>query len=245
MRHTKIFVLFFFSVCLARVDSRAGVIAFSSDFETGTPAQVGGTGVLTGTQGYGALGFGNTFLRTQAGNGVANGISVTLTNLPSHSSVDIDFLLAVIDSWDGVGNPTHGPDGLTVAIDGVPIFAEVFENSFSGVQTYTPPIGVELARHADLGFTPVGSFFRDSAYDMGLDTTFDNIAHTASTLTISWYRHSGRQINGSSSVPVDESWAIDNVSVRLNAMNSVPEPSTLMIACCCGILGLGCRRRRC
>ncbi|MEL6104465.1 MAG: PEP-CTERM sorting domain-containing protein [Planctomycetota bacterium] len=221
--------LFAFAVEAAFTGVCRGGVVFQSDFESGIPTNMSGTGVLTGTQGYSAFGFGNTFLRTEAGNGIGNGIELTLDNLPSHTSVSIDFLLAVIDSWDGVGNTVHGPDGLSVAVDGVIVFSEVFENSNSGVQTYVSPPGVTLARRESLGFAPTGIFFADSAYDMSLDATFSDIAHTSSSLTINWFRHSGLQINGSSSVPVDESWAIDNLSVTLGGVAAVPEPTSALL----------------
>lgn len=206
--------------------SRSDVIVLNTDFESGIPSGISGTGVLTPTEGYSAYGFGNTFLRTEAGNGVGNGIHFSLNNLPVHTSVSVDFLLAIIDSWDGIGNSTHGPDGLSVAIDGNVIFAEVFENSNSGSQSYAPLPGVTLARRESLGFAPTGQYFADSAYDMSLEQSFQSIPHTSDSLVIDFYRHSGSQINGSSSVPVDESWAIDNLRVTLGG-TAVPEPSAI------------------
>ncbi|MEZ6138814.1 MAG: hypothetical protein R3C53_28340 [Pirellulaceae bacterium] len=225
--------------CLSR-NAKAGII-FESDFESGLGTQFTGQGFIDGTQGYSAYGFGNNFLRNNSGNGTGNGISLTLSNLPTHDSVSVDFLLAVIDSWDGVGNQVHGPDGWSVAIDGTTIFSYVFENSNSGNQTYVPPAGVTLARRTDLGFAGPGGFFRDSAYDMSLDTSFENIAHTSSTLTVTWFRHSGLQIN--SSTFVDESWAIDNLRVSLGGVAAVPEPSSLLTVAGLFLLGLRGRQR--
>lgn len=219
----------------------ADAIILSTDFESGLGTGFSGSGVLTGTQGYSAHGFGSQFLRTQAGNGASNGISVSLTDLPAHSSVSFDFLLAVIDSWDGVGS-SHGPDGLSVEVDGTIVFSEIFENSGSGSQTYIPAVGATLARRASLGFAPTGSFFADSAYDMSLDATFQDIPHVSDSLTIQWYRHSGSQINGSSSVPVDESWAIDNLSITLNG-TAVPEPASYILVFLSSLHLLASRRR--
>lgn len=248
MRAPSVSTLLIFIACVNAsgfFERCEGGVVFHTDFESGTPVGITGTGVLTGTQGYSAFGFGNTFLRTEAGNGIGNGIELTFNNLPTHSSVSIDFLLAVIDSWDGVGNAVHGPDGLSVAVDGVVVFSEVFENSNSGVQTYAPPPGVTLARRESLGFAPTGVFFADSAYDMSLDSTFDSIAHTSSSLTINWFRHSGLQINGSSSVPVDESWAIDDLTVTLGGtVAAVPEPTSAILLLPTLACAMGRRRRR-
>ena len=236
-------------IVLTNAMSAQAAIVFTTDFESGIPTEFSGPGFLDGVQGYAGLGtganvFGGVFLRNIAGNGVSNGATLTLSGLPAHTSVDIAFLLAVIDSWDGTGNPTHGPDGLTVSVDGSTVFSEIFENSFSGVQSYVPPAGVELARHAELGFRPTGAYFYESAYDMGLDPTFSNIAHTSNTLTISWFRSSGLQINSPSFV--DESWALENVSVALNgtAASHTPEPSTAAIWSILGLVGAGVQRRR-
>lgn len=241
----KLGLLLFFCVtngCLGTAVCVADLVLFDSNFESGLPSPVSGTGVLTGTQGYSVHGFGNTFLRTEEGNGIGNGIQVSFTDLPVHTSISIDFFLAVIDSWDGVGNLAHGPDGLSVAVDGAVIFEEVFENSNSGTQTYVPPPGVELARRESLGFAPTGTFFADSAYDMSLDPAFQNIAHTSDTLTVSWFRHSGVEINGSGSVPIDESWAIDNLTISLNA-TAVPEPSSMVLLSTTAVVSLWRRRR--
>ena len=227
--------------------SCADIVTFSTDFNSGLPSQVSGIGTLTGVQGYDGLGepgnqFSGDFFRNEAGNGIINGVELTLTDLPSHTSVSVDFLLAIIDSWDGVGDNTNGPDGFAVAVDGNVIFSEVFENSYSGTQTYMPPPGVELARHEDLGFRPPASFFWDSAYDMGQDPTFNNIAHTSSTLTVNWFRNGGNVINSPSFV--DESWAIDNLSVTLHGTAAVPEPASLAFLGVTGLCLFSRRRRR-
>ena len=228
----------------------AEVIVFNTDFESGIPSGKSGTGSLAGVQGYSGLGLGadvfaGNFLRTEAGNGVANGITLSLSGLPTHSSIDIDFLLAVIDSWDGVGDRHHGPDGFAVSVDGMTIFSTVFQNSGSGTQTYVPPAGVQLARHANLGFAVPGpsNFFRDSAYNMGLDPTFSSIAHTSSSLTVSWFRNSGLQIN--SPTFVDESYAIDNLRISLNGTSAaVPEPSSVASLTLLAVLAFAFRKRR-
>ena len=170
------------------------VIVFDEDFESGTaPAEISGVGSIQGTQGYGPLGSGTWFLRTSTLDDPTE-IVLSLTGLPPHVSVDVSFLLAAIDSWDGEGVIDPGvPDFFTVSVDGAIIFEESLENSEGGFwpggtppfQSYDPPPGVELARRLDLGFTG-GVYSLDSAYDMGLDPVLDGIPHTADTLTIVW-----------------------------------------------------------
>jgi hypothetical protein len=133
-----------------------------------------------------------------------------LTGLPPHNSIDINFLLAIIDSWDGT-EPGEGPgacidchpDFFTVTVDGNPIFFEAF--GFNG-PIFNPPPGVLLDGGFQLGFNPDDDF----AFDMGLNPAFHNIPHSAKSLTIEWVA-SGDGWQGGN----DESWAIDNVEVVL------------------------------
>ena len=143
---------------------------------------------------------------------------LTLTGLPAHTSVDVNFLLAIIDSWDGTGPNTFQPDYFNVAVDGVSVFSETFTNVGGSSQSYQPTAaGVRLTTgvfdHGFSLFPNVG----DSAYNMGLEPRLHNIAHTASTLTIEWFA-SGAGWEGGT----NESWAIDNVQVVLNGVTPAP-----------------------
>ena len=180
------------------------------DFEAELPSFIEvSTCALTPSQGFEPLGpegnrFGPTFIRCQTGQAVA----VTLTDLPPHTAVSIDFLFAAIDSLDGEGTFPSG-DFFRIDVDSVPIFREAFSNALeSQIQTYVPPVPeIVLARRVELGFNS-GGFFTDSAYDMSLDPVFDRIPHTASTLTIAFLLEG----EGVQSID-DESWAIDNLRV--------------------------------
>lgn len=215
---------------------------FSTDFESALSASINpGTATLTGVQGFVGLGpignqFGGSFLRSPTGNVV----SLSLTGLPTHNALSIGFLFAAIDSLDGTGTFPSG-DFFRIDIDGVTRFRESFANATdSQIQSYVAPAGGELARKQDLGFSGPGGFYRDSAYDFNVDGRFQNFAHTASAVTIS-FSIEGAGIQDLS----DESWAVDNLVVTaFSTTPPVPEPSTyaLMLA------GLGAvawvRRRR-
>ncbi|MDP1918291.1 MAG: hypothetical protein Q8L14_18745 [Myxococcales bacterium] len=179
------------------------------DFEMTFPPDFdAGSAVLTPSQGYAPLGppgntFGPTFLRAPTG----NIITLTVSNLPPHTSLSVDFLFAAIDSLDGTGSFPAG-DFFRVDVDGVTIFRESFANATpSQVQSYVAPVpAIVLARRVDLGFAGPGGFYTDSAYDMSLEPRFDDLPHTAPTATLT-FQLEGAGVQALS----DESWAIDNV----------------------------------
>jgi len=232
------------SACIGISIAAHAQTVYSNNFDTViSPQIVAGTAALTGVQGFAGLGpvgntFGGQFLRSETG----NVITLSLAALPAHTSLDVDFLFAAIDSLDGTGTFPSG-DFFRVTLDGTTIFRESFANATAGqIQSYVPPPGVELARRVDLGFVGPGSFYTDSAYYLGADPVFQNIAHTASTATITF------QIEGGGIQSLDdESWAMDNLQVRVGGAVAVPEAgaATLFV---CGLAGLAggiaARRKR-
>jgi len=99
-------------------NSYAGVgstTVFSTDFESGLPVEFLNAGAVESTQGYSGLGFGDNFLRNTTVPPLTS--TLVIQNLPCHTSVDINFLAAIIDSWDGFGG-SPGPDQFNVIVDG-------------------------------------------------------------------------------------------------------------------------------
>lgn len=202
------------------------VQVYSNDFDgglivaPGVTATLGGISSLESVQGYDGYGFGGDFLRNDTGGYDDGGMgtpgsptTLTLVGLPPHTSIDINFLLAIIDSWDG-SEPGEGegactdchPDILTVTVDGNTIFSEAF--GYNG-PVFEPPPGVLLEESASLGFNPD---FDDAAYDMDLYPAFNEIPHSASTLTVEWFAEGDGWQGGD-----DESWAIDNLEIIIDA----------------------------
>ena len=173
-------------LALFSVGAHAQLTVFSTDFEGPLPSQVApGSALLTGVQGYAGLGpagapFAGSFLRSAT----ANTVTLSLTGLPVHSSLNLGFLFAAIDSLDGTGTFPSG-DFFKVTLDGNQIFRESFANALpSQIQSYVPPSGVQLARRVDLGFGGPGGNHTDSAYDLAADPVFSNIPHSGPSATL-------------------------------------------------------------
>ena len=215
------------NVVHAQTNVSNSVQVYFNDFDgdpvvaSGVTATLGGITNTESVQGYDGYGFGGDFLRNDTGGYDDGGIgtpgsptTLTLTGLPPHTSIDINFLLAIIDSWDG-SEPGEGPDActdchpdiLTVIVDNTPIFSEAF--GYNG-PVFEPPPDVLLEEGEQLGFN-YDPYFYDAAYDMGLNPAFDGIPHSASTLTIEWFANGGGWQGG-----LDESWAIDNLEIIID-----------------------------
>lgn len=217
----KHFVLMLSLLILISIPFSGSASAYQFDFESGVPSVFSG-GSGASASGYSGYGFGGSFYRS------SNSLSLTLTGLTAHDSIDLDFFLAVIDSWDG-SNTSVAPDYFNVSIDGNIIFHETFDNFSSSDQSYTAPAGGLLVRDTNLYGA---SGWPDSAYNMGIDSVFNNISHTSSSLTIAWYADGHGWQGGS-----DEYFAIDNIDVTLNKTSPTPEPATMLLLGS-GILGL-------
>ena len=136
---------------------------------------------------------------------------LTLTGLPPHDRLSLGFLLAVIDSWDGV-------ELLEVTVDGALLFSNSFQLATGDSSSYTPPPGGLLSSGTDLGFSAGGYYDHDRAYDMALEPAFIDIPHTTATVTIVWRLLATP--GGGANVwqgGTDESWAIDNITVDVGS----------------------------
>jgi hypothetical protein len=237
----------------------APTLVYSNDF-TSTPTTA--SGVNAAITGSGAVNQANLTTTPQIANYLRNRATndtmlFTFTNLGAHTSIDIDFTLLFIDSWDGVADAA-APDYLDVTIDG----KVVATYSVNNVNNNYASIGGGT-QTVFSNFT--GSSKDDRAVDFSSDALY-TFAHSASTLTLG-FRGYGAGYGGGS----DESYGVDNLVVRMdnvptstggtgntggsgntggtggtdNGVGAVPEPATwMMMLTGFGLIGAACRRRR-
>ena len=205
---------------------------YSNDFDN--PAVVlGGVGAtLTGgvdvptINAYNAI-YGNIRRNETVNPSVAT--ELTLSNLPAHASVDIDFLLAFLDSWDSYdGCCGVAPDNYEFYVDGNLIATYTYNNALGTVKDIDA--GTLLAEYTQFDNN---GFYNDTVVDMSGDPGL-TIPHSASTLTIEWLGAGpGWQGGG------DEAIGLDNVRITLDG---VPEPTTWGLAIVATLGGLARRR---
>lgn len=221
------------------------ITAYSSGFDAAATVAPGVTASLTGglvqsVQGLVGLGnggnvFGGNFLSSfDPAFGPTSSATLILSNLPSHSSINITGLLAAMDTWDSdAGAVCCSPDYFQILVDGVLVFQDTYNNiqgSNNNINLLTD-IG---AGYQERGFNTFDAF-SDQAFD--LENELANILHSSSTLTISFVGTGGGWEFGD-----NESWGVDNLLVGLNSASGVPEPVTFSMLGA-GLLGIGLLRR--
>ena len=216
---TKFIFLVIASAILIIINSAQATLVYSNDFENDAGS------VWSSSR----IGYDNDtshFL----GNFGNDRVTLSLSGLPVHDTITVNFDLILWDSWDGE-NTTWGKDYQGLEADNTQVYEYTFSN-FSQTNQTNPDLSRQL-----YGYFGGNQRWQDSLYENYNDGfTFD---HTASSLTLSFY---GRHLQSLG----DESWAIDNV--RVYADNSgpapVPEPATMLLFGT-GLAGLvGGRMRR-
>ncbi|WP_430422334.1 PEPxxWA-CTERM sorting domain-containing protein [Phenylobacterium sp.] len=202
----------------------ATAVVYQNDFNT---SSMGSGVVATITGPSGAFDVGGADYGGLTGRFLQNGSTdltiFTLSNLPAHTSLDVDFTLVFLDSWDSIDGGL-APDYLEIYLDGA-LFAKLTANNASGsTNDFAGGAQTHLSNF-------IYSGWNDRVVDMsgvgGL-----SFAHTASTFTLG-FRAGGAGWQGGA----DESWGVDNLKVTatLPMAGGVPEPSTWALL----ILGFG------
>lgn len=200
---------------------------YFNDFST---TGLDGLGGIESVQGYeGVNGISGSFFRNDALSGAS---TLMLSGLGNHDFLEIEFALALIDSWDGglplicCGDAVIGPDFFNLSVDG----SEVFETSnFDGLSS-----DAMNEQGGTFGFNPQ---FDDSAYTVSI-----SVPHSAGTASLSFFAD-GAGYQGSD----DESWAIDNLRISARGGTGpevVPLPATLpLMLGALALIGLRARRK--
>lgn len=206
------------AIVLASSPLASGAVVFSTDFESGSPAEISGAGEVTGTQGFSDFGFGNNYFRNSS---ASQPTLLTLGGLGAHSHVSLSFSLAILDSWDGFGG-LYGEDFLGIEIDGVPVFSESFDMGGGTASNTLTPLNSP-------GHYAVSPNWGDNGYVL----TFV-VPHTSSNLTVSWQAYGPVWQGGD-----DESFAIDNIRVETRGQtNGVPDGGSAVLMLGLSLLGL-------
>ena len=213
--------MFLASLLAAGHANADSVIAYSTDFDGTT---VVGAGIVTvgfvgalvqSVQGYagvnngGGSSFGGNFLSSY---NTSNDVStLTLSELPDHTSLDIDGLIAAMDSWDSDDGSCCTPDYLVIRVDGVTVFQDTYNTALGTHNNLTGLVDIGGGK-VSRGF--LGSW-ADQAFDLG--ATLHAIAHVSDTVVI--------QISGEGAGwQTDEDWGLENLSVTLNGVTPIPLP---------------------
>lgn len=197
---------------------------FHTDFESGIPPEFTAPGAhLDAVQGWAGLGEGSnrfegSFLRYDAQ--AVLDTRLVVRELPSHTLLNLSFLLALIDSWDGV-------ELLQVAVDGQQLYSHWFQLATGDTTSYVPPPGTLLSSGSDLGYSSGSYHGRDRAYNLAFEPAFQNIPHTADSVVVVW-RLDAVPGGGANywQGGTDESWAIDHVRLEVLGANTDDAPAT-------------------
>lgn len=193
-------------------------IVYYNDFDGGlltaagvTAAQNGGISVPT------IAPFNATYGNIARADDNTVGIELILNNLPAHTGVNLDFVLAFLDSWDSTDGGNFAPDLLELFIDGAPFAAYTYNNALGTIKDID---GGSLL-HEYVQFN-TDIFYNDTVVDLATDPSLI-FPHTGSTLSVKWIATGAGWQGGS-----DEAYAIDNVWVELEGV-AIPEPATWML----------------
>ena len=145
--------------------------------------------------------------------------TLTLTNLPAHTSVTVEYDVYVLDSWDGNCGGDIGPDRYTDAIGNGSTQATQLDTTFAnnaGCPQSYPAQYLAADNPAYSGAEESGTIDNFNFYGSSVYRISHTVSHSDSTLVVTF--------TGSNLQPIhDESWGIDNVVVSTSGTPTSPE----------------------
>jgi hypothetical protein len=220
------------SALLVAGSARANTI-FSTDFESGAPAEISGANGIASTASVNGSSTidGNQLWQNYSGGNPNTPTTLTLTGLGANQSLDIDFTFLAIASWDGATPGTYSPDLFNVDLNSSSIFQGGFRNfgvaspEYPGCTVGTDcTSAINPAPPANTTVTLLQSNsgdFGTSIYDISITGL---TADASGNATFSFYA-SGSGWQGGS----DESIGLDNITVSSRDVATAPEPSTWVL----------------
>lgn len=221
-------------IALSSLAAQATVV-YSNNFDAPAVTGAGATANLTGGGDTAtSAGFNATYGNIRRSEGT---ISLTLNNLPVHTGLSLDYVLAFLDSWDSRDGSCCTPDNVDFRIDGNLVGSYTYNNALGSIKD----IGGGTLLNEYVQFDG-NVFFSDTVVDMGSDPAL-SFAHTASSITFSWTA-TGTGWQGGN----DEAFGLDDIVVQLRGVQTggggtVPEPASMALAFA-AMAGLGLARRR-
>jgi len=186
---------------------------YSTDFEDGSPGWTGGVRQSASGAPVG-IGLSNWLYRSDD---TSPRLALNLGSLPAHSNLELEFTFVAIDSWDGTTTSCCTDDWLTARVNGAVVWNQAYRNFGS-----LPPSGAGSLLSAGIGAAAPSDWFYNGSHTDSAWLITVTVPHDASEALIEWSVNGGGWQGGD-----DESLALDNVRIRIDAV--IPEPATVFL----------------
>ena len=210
-------------VGLAIIPAQAQITVYANDFQAGSTSGFSSNSVSTtpGSVAHTADKFLGEFGNTS--------VTLGLTGLAAHTTATVAFDLYMIRSMDGDGQFGGSTDGWSLNVGGGPtLLSTNFANFPGNTQSFqsqaVPNAGGQSPQTGATEKQTLGYLFNGNPMDA--------VYHFSYT-----FANSGSALNlifaGTPNEPIDnESWGLDNVTVKTNAISvaATPEPGTFALA---------------